>query len=47
MLIGARRLRWEVLYMFPNRRGRNGRCKGGHSQLSTGQQANKLFTLKE
>ncbi|EBA7134359.1 hypothetical protein B7I57_18565 [Salmonella enterica] len=40
---GARRLwRWEVLLVFPDRRGRESAARAGLFRLSTGQTVNRL-----
>ncbi|EAR6896105.1 hypothetical protein CSN29_26135 [Salmonella enterica subsp. diarizonae] len=40
---GARRLwRWEVLLVFPDRRGRESAARAGLFRLSTGQAVNRL-----
>ncbi|EDV4944012.1 hypothetical protein TX09_004278 [Salmonella enterica subsp. arizonae] len=42
--VGARRLRrWEVLMLFPYRRGRESAARAGIFSLSTGQAANRLY----
>lgn len=42
--VGARRLwRWEVLLLFPDRRGRESAARAGIFSLSTGQAANRLY----
>ncbi|MIP06832.1 hypothetical protein YY63_21275 [Salmonella enterica subsp. enterica] len=41
--VGARRLwRWEVLSVFPDRRGRESAARAGLLRLSTGQAVNRL-----
>ncbi|EEG5324524.1 hypothetical protein G3B51_004427 [Salmonella enterica] len=41
--VGARRLwRWEVLMLFPDRRGRESAARAGLFSLSTGQAVNRL-----
>ncbi|EDU3770877.1 hypothetical protein C4O09_004433 [Salmonella enterica subsp. enterica serovar Minnesota] len=39
---GPAALRWEVLLLFPNRRGRESAARAGLFRLSTGQAVNRL-----